>query len=163
MGAWRFEMADRDVRLKTPDSYRDTDVPVLRSQANIESVLRQFGAEATAVSTVRRGDEAIGEVAFVHGGQTYRLRLAMGDKPQEHRQRMRVLFWYVKATLEAVTFGVVSLREAMLPYAEIADGYGGRTTVGKVLTAGHVQLPAGEPDGLLAAIGVKALIAGRGA
>jgi len=106
----------------------------------------------------RRGDEAIAEIGFGYRERMYRIRLRLGTDPKDHRQRMRVLFWYVKAMLEAVAFGVVPAEEALLPYAELPDGFGGRTTVGKVLTSGDIgNLPQLNPEGLMALLGTKAL------
>ena len=149
-------MPERQTRLKTPASYRDTEVPVQRSIAQIESILNQFGADATSVAIARKADDAIAQVRFSYNGRIYSVGLALGADPKGQRQAMRMLFWYTKATFEAVLFGVLSAEEALLPFAEIADGYGGRTTVGKVLTGADVQLPA-TPNDIFRTIGMKAL------
>ena len=146
-------MSERQVRLRRPESYRDTQVPVQRSVGHIESVLAQFGAEATSVAIARRGEEALAEVRFLYDRRSYSVKLDLGEDPRDHRQRMRMLFWLVKASLEAVLFGVVSAEEALLPYAEISAGGGGRTTVGRVLLGvGAEQLPRLTPDGLIATL-----------
>ncbi len=150
-------MTDRNVRLKTPESYRDTSVSVQRSIASLESILDQFGCEATSIAIVRRGERAGAEVRFVYGKQTYSVKIDLGVDPKEHRQKMRVLYWGVKAMLEMVAFGVVTAEEVLLPFAEITDGAGGRTTVGRALTTGGGHLPSASPEGLMADLGMRAL------
>jgi len=153
---------ERTERLKTPDSYRDTAVPTQRSLSNIRDILRQFGVEAQGVSTAERGEDAVAEIKFVYQGRTYSISLRLGVEPKEQRQRLRVLYWHIKALLEAVAFGVLSAEEALLPYAEIPNGAGGRTTVGRALTSGIAgDLPRMDPDGIMGALGVKALPAPR--
>jgi len=153
-------MAERQTHLKTPQSYRDTDVPVQRSIGQIEGVLQQFGADATSVTIARKADDALAQVRFSYDGRMHSVGLVLGADPKGQRQSMRMLFWYVKATLEAVLFGVLTAEEALLPFAEITDGYGGRTTVGKALTAPGVALPM-TMDGIFGMVGVKALPAPR--
>ena len=145
-------MTERDVRLKTPASYKDTQVPIQRSVGHIESVLAQFGCEATSTAIARRGEEALCEIRFAYANRTYSIRLCLGEDPQQHRQRMRLLFWYVKATLEAVVFEVVTAEEALLPYAEIVDGAGRRTTVARLLGDRFPALPEASAEAILGAV-----------
>ncbi len=150
-------MAERNVVLKTPESYRETSVPVTRSIASLESILEQFGCETTSTAMVRHGKQVGAEVRFVYEGQTYSVWIDLGEDPKDHRQKMRVLYWGVKAMLEMVAFGVVTAEEVLLPFAEITDGKGGRTTVGRALTRGGGHLPSASPEGLMADLGMKAL------
>jgi len=153
-------MSERSVRLKTPDSYRDTSVPTQRSLGHIRDILRQFGVETQGVSTAEDADQAITEIKFVYEERTYSITLLLGVDPKDQRQKLRVIYWHIKALLEAIAFGVVSAEEALLPYAEISDGAGGRTTVGKALSAGRAgELPRMNPGGVMEALGggLKAL------
>ena len=154
-------MSERRTILRTPDSYRDTSVPVHRSITQIESLLQQFGAEATSASMARRGEDAVAEIRFAHNDTVYQMRLQLGSDPKDHRQRLRVLFWYTKATLEAVTFGVLTAEEALLPYAEIRDSAGRRTTVAKALLGSTGSLPFVGAEEMLEALNMKRLPAPR--
>lgn len=159
-------MSERRAILRTPKSYRETDVPVQRSIGHIEGLLEQFGCEPTSVEIVRVRGSAICRIRFGYaapgsGDRSYAITLGLGDDPKDHRQRMRMLFWYIKATLEADRFGVVSIEEAMLPFAEITDGSGQRTTVARALLGEHVELPLAAPDELLHRLHAKALPAPR--
>lgn len=155
-------MSERRTILRTPDSYRDTSVPVHRSVTQIESLLTQFGAEATSVSIARRGEQAVAEIRFAHGQSVYQMHLDLGKDPKDHRQRMRVLCWYTKATLEAVTFGVLTAEEALLPYAEIRDSSGKRTTVARALLGSGGSLPLVGVEEMLEQLQVRALPARAG-
>lgn len=117
--------------LKTPKSYRDTEVPVNRTVNGLERLLQEFGCESRAVTTAHHDGEALVAAEFSYRKRLYRIRLSLGRDPKAQRQRMRMLYWYVKALLEAVLFGVVSAEEALLPYAAISDGQGGVTTVAR--------------------------------
>lgn len=154
-------MSQRQEHLRRPKSYKDTSVPVDRSAAHIEALLGEFGAEATSLNKMRKGEEAAVELRFYYNGILYCIRVPLGKTPQEQRQRMRVLVWFTKATLEAVVFGLLSAEEALLAYAEITDGRGHRTTVGRAVNAaldkGAIGLPRVSPDELFQLVGAKAL------
>lgn len=152
-------MSQRQERLRTPKSYRDTSVPVDRSAAHIEALLTDFGAEATSVAKLRRGEEARVELRFIYNGVVYAIHVGLGKSLQEQRQRMRALVWYTKATLEAVVFGLLKAEEALLPFAEIRAESGRRTTVGRALLAAFdkptIGLPRVSPEEMLNVLGAK--------
>jgi len=154
-------MSQRQERLRTPKSYRDTSVPVDRSAAHIEALLTDFGAEATSLTKMRHGDQARVELRFIYHGIMYAIQVPLGGEPREHRQRMRALVWFTKASLEAVVFGLLSAEEALLPYAEIRAASGHRTTVGRALLAAFdkptIALPRVSPEEMLSVLGAKAV------
>lgn len=154
-------VSQRQERLRRPKSYRGTSVPVDRSAAHIEALLTEFGAEATSLTKMRRGEQARVELRFIYHGIMYVIGVPLGEQPQEHRQRMRALVWFTKATLEAVVFGLLSAEEALLPFAEIRGASGHRTTIGRALLAAFdkptIGLPRVSPEEMLSVLGATGL------
>ncbi|MDP2661274.1 MAG: hypothetical protein Q8R28_11160 [Dehalococcoidia bacterium] len=119
-----------------------TRVSTARSQEEIGSILKRFGAD----KTIWMRDDKAGEVvlAFQRGKLTYKFILpfpAIDDVPapinrshrsfedreraaldQELQRRFRSLANYVKAILDAVDSGIITAEEALLPYAVLPGG-----------------------------------------
>lgn len=125
----------------------DTDVPVTRSQQQIEAMLRQRGCEGYATAWSKQGNR----IEFLWKGRQIRFILPPVDETQfatdrqgrlrsaAHQQnaiaqadrvRWRGLFLVIKAKLEAVDAGISIFEEEFLAF--IVDPKTGRT-VGDVL------------------------------
>lgn len=124
----------------------DTKVPVARSQAELEAMLRRYGADQFGYAT----QDGLARIQFRENGRVYRFDLplptadfrsvthtptgrarAAGERvkalDQEHRRRWRALVLIVKAKLEAAESGITSFADEFLPYTLLPDG----TTVGE--------------------------------
>lgn len=117
-----------------------TTVPIEVSRSKIEYLLNRYGASAFGYHR----DADMFQVAFKLMGRVIRLRLigaSRDDKlyrylrgrkltdveaqkraDQETRRRWRALELVLKAKLEAVHSGVLSLEEEFLPYMQLSDG-----------------------------------------
>ncbi len=122
---------------------KSTRVPVSRSKNEIERTLVKYGADDIMMGTSKRGSLAF--VAFQIEGRNVRMNLPLpspDDKEftktatgmnrseselvrrweQACRQRWRVLGLFVKAQLEVVANGIMSIDEAFLPWVLLPDG-----------------------------------------
>jgi hypothetical protein len=67
--------------------------------------------------------EEILEAGLEWNGREVAFRLKVGyEDDQERKQRLRALYWYLKAKVEAIMFGLVDLEREFLPYLLTADG-----------------------------------------
>lgn len=121
-----------------------TVVTVSQSQQHIKRVLERYEVEAWTTGTVtgKDGSPPRSFIGFQVDSRPYRVELRMPDREkfsftktgarksptqaeksykQEVRRLWRVMELYLKATLEAVSEGVVSLDEAFMPYRILAD------------------------------------------
>lgn len=118
-----------------------TQVPVDRSKAEIERILKTAGA--SSIATLMEDERAA--LAFKIAGRNYRFMVPLtastsgrsrsmdqNSREQLKRQRWRALALIVKAKLEAARSGIVSLETEMLPYAVLP---GGRTVADEALPA----------------------------
>jgi hypothetical protein len=126
-----------------------TKVPVENSRAELEKVLRRYGADAFSygqdvaraiVAFRAHGRHVKFELAlppvedFKWGGRLYNSRLtrsAADQRDQRVRELWRALVLVVKAKLEAVESGIEPFDTAFLPYLMLPDGS----------TAGEWMLP----------------------
>lgn len=122
-----------------------TDVTAERSQAEVERILRRYGADqfirgwdletATIGFRIRKRqvkltilmpdpeDPEFTEYTDGWGNQKLRSENVARDRfEQATRQRWRALTLYLKATLEAIEVGIVSIESAFLPYTMLKDG-----------------------------------------
>lgn len=125
-----------------------TSVPVERSRAEIEGILKRYGADEFQYGW-NKGSEV---VAFLYEGRHVRLVLPMPteDDPdikltprgklrppgqiedeiaKEHRRRWRALALVIKAKLEAVESGIADFSEEFLAYTVLPN----QLTIGQVL------------------------------
>ena len=122
----------------------DTDVPVARSRAEIEQLLRRWGCERLQWTDNFQEWAATFRFHWTWEGTTYAARLEIRMPPdavlraeakrtitavqlkarreQRWRSLHRVLFLAIKAQLVAVDAGLVSAVETFLPYLEGPDG-----------------------------------------
>lgn len=118
----------------------DTSVPVERSRAELETIIRRYGADAF----VSGWDGAGATIGFRLRGRFIRIALPLpsdadfGRTPtgrtrharaaidaareQAHRQRWRALVLVVKAKLEAVIAGVSTVEQEFLAWTLLPDG-----------------------------------------
>jgi hypothetical protein len=116
-----------------PEAYRNTAVPAHRSREEIERLLFRYGATDVAWQSVRSAEQAGMAVRFRRGARVYRLRVDLGAAPQEERQRMRALYWGMKAMLEQAEFGILTFEDVFLAYSELMLPSGQVATVGEVI------------------------------
>jgi hypothetical protein len=137
---------------------KDTAVSVERSRGEIERTLERYGATAFMYGS----KDNVAVVGFEIEGRRYRIKIAlpraaeftrtptgrqrksaetvMGDWRQAICQRWRALALWIKATLEAAEVGIVTLDEALVPFAVLPDG----RTVGEWLMPQVGRIAAGE-------------------
>ena len=104
-----------------------TQVTVDRSRAEVENLLKRFGAEGFAYAW-EGGQETIG---FVYAGKRVRLSIPLPKREsyrseeawaKERRRRFRVLVLAVKSLLVAVEDGLVGFEEAFLSWFVTPSG-----------------------------------------
>lgn len=123
-----------------PGQYaRDTDVPVSRSQEEIERVLKRYGAQ----QFLRGWDASRALLAFTIDGRQIRFFVPMPDRAdfqrtdtgrprtasaleaaydQACRQRWRAMLLVLKAKLEAVEAGITTLEDEFLAHVVLPSG-----------------------------------------
>ncbi len=152
-------------------AYEETNVSVERSQAQIRKLLQKFGVERMRYTSLP--SEALLEFVRVDKGKPTPYRIVIRPKLKgwsrsvdkeldlAERQVWRVVYWWLKAKLEAIEFGLLEFEREMLPFMLISVSQGRSATVGDVLPK-HLQgalspgedpfqgvqpaLPAGEKD-----------------
>lgn len=125
-----------------------TEVPEHQSRTEIERTLQRFGADAFNYGW--SADHGVAQVAFELSGRRMRFEIAAPDRSekrfthtgrgqrrtgpairaaydQEMRRLWRSLLLVIKAKLEAVETGIVSLEEEFLAHVVLPDG----STVGQ--------------------------------
>lgn len=95
-----------------------TQVPVSSTKAEIETLLNRHGA--TAFGIVQDGLDA--SVFFRLQDRMIRFKVAVPDSAQKARSHWRGLLLVVKAKLEAVASGIVSLEDEFLAQTVMGDG-----------------------------------------
>lgn len=112
-----------------------TTVPVDRTRAEIEKILYKYHASAFAY--MGSGTQHI--LLFEMQGRRMRFTLPMPEEAtfrkgrtsvqakaayeQELRRRWRALALMIKAKLEAIESGIVTMEEEFLPYTVVAEGH----------------------------------------
>lgn len=97
---------------------QDTDVTESKSRFEIESNLEKYGVDEYACR--RTATEAA--VGFKTDGVNYVITIQTSPDPKENRRRWRSLALLVKANLVAVDDGIVTMREAFMPYIMTRSG-----------------------------------------
>lgn len=108
-----------------------TKVTVAQSQAEIQRVLRRYGAADSFVSGWANGQVT---VLFEAQGRRVRFDVPMPDAAlpdnkyaQQERQRWRALLLVIKSKLESIDTGITSFEEEFLAHFVTPDG----TTIGQ--------------------------------
>lgn len=111
-------------------SYVHTSVSAGRSKENIELLLRRVGAIGFRWDSGLPGLDSEGASGFEqlaarikwHGHDlAFRLRIEYAND-RGQRQNLRALYWYLKAKIEAIEFGIVDLEQEFLPYMLAPSG-----------------------------------------
>ena len=134
-------------------SYANTSVGAGRSKEQIEKLLHKVGAVGfrwdSGLPVQRGSDTPLGyeqltaALSWNDRKLAFRLRIEYADQKQQ-RQNLRALYWYLKAKIEAIEFGIVDLEQEFMPYMlapsgrTLYDELGGRDT--------RLLLESGESD-----------------
>lgn len=98
-------------------AYIDTDTAVTHSRGAIEKLLNKHGIDTIRWTSLP--DCSVLEFKSDAGSFALTVRFDLGDAKtpaQRERQVWRALYWYVKAKLEAVDFGLEDMLRAFMPY-----------------------------------------------
>jgi len=109
--------------MSTPSlqSYINTSVAPGKTKDDIEHLLQRVGADAFRWSSMA-GHETL-EASLEWGGRRVAFRLSIDyEDDRQRKQKLRALFWYLKAKIEAIQFGLVDLEHEFLPYLLTASG-----------------------------------------
>lgn len=118
-----------------------TTVPVDRSRAEIEHIVRKYGADQMnsgwttekAVVMFRMKDRYIRvDMPLAIAGVTLdkrRYKMSQNQVDQENRRRWRALVLYIKAKLESVDSGIVSFEQAFMAHIILPN----KQTVGEYM------------------------------
>ena len=122
--------------------YRNTKVSMDKSQSEVRGLLKKYGVHDVQ-NTVRSGGllslifarpDPVGHL------NVYRIEVqALTPDEQGERQASRMLYWWMKAKLETISFGIADFETEMLPYQMISGEQGDQTVAEAVLP----QLMAG--------------------
>lgn len=98
---------------------RRTKVPAERTRLEIEGLMKKRGADQFFTGD----DQSRAVLAFRLQGRLLRFQLPLGAKltPQQVRSRWRQLLLVIKAKLEAIDIGILSLEEAFLGETVLPD------------------------------------------
>ena len=112
-------------------SYAHTSVGAGRTKEQIETLLKKVGAVGfrwdSGLPVLRDSENACGyeqlsALIHWHGRKlAFQLRIEYIDDRQQ-RQNLRALYWYLKAKIEAIQFGIVDLEQEFLPYMLAPSG-----------------------------------------
>ncbi len=105
-------------------SYAQTQVAAGKTKDQIEELLTRVGAVGFrwASRTVLPGEDIL-EAGLECNGRQLAFRLAVRyEDDRERKQRLRALYWYLKAKVEAIQFGIIDLEQEFLPYLITASG-----------------------------------------
>ena len=145
--------------------YEDTAVTVDKSQSQIRKLLRDFDVEAVRFTSF----PAFAQLEFVRkveGGQLTPFRITIKPKitgtgytmaalDKAEKQIWRLAYWWLKAKVEAVKFGLVEFEQDFLPYMLIGGESGPPVTVATVFferLAGRLALQDDPFGGLRPAL-----------
>jgi hypothetical protein len=110
-----------------PEYAARTKVPADRTRIEIETLMRKRGAD----QFFSGGDSERAMLAFRLGGRHIRFALPLGDarSEQHRRSRWRALLLVIKAKLEAIDIGILTIEDAFLADTVLPD----RRTVAEVM------------------------------
>lgn len=133
--------------------YQDTAVDSYKSQGDLDRLMSRYGVEATRWSTypgLIRFEFQLNRLGYridvpVPAGRTDR------ESEQLRRERARVMFYYVKAKMNAVETGVGDIAREFLPYMITGTGRVLGDEVIGAMESGARVLPLGAESPLLPA------------
>ncbi len=102
-------------------SYINTPVAPGKTKDDIETLLQRVGAVGFRWSTFQGRDTLEAGLEWQERNVAFRLTVDYEDERQR-KQRLRALYWYLKAKIEAIQFGLVDLEREFLPYLLTASG-----------------------------------------
>ncbi len=105
---------------KAKQPYRDTRVTWLQTQGYVTALLAKYGIHETRFTNY--GGHAY--VEFILPKEGWPVRLSIPVDLQDQRgtnARWRMLYWYLKAKLEAMKFGITDFKTEWLPFIAIGD------------------------------------------
>lgn len=142
--------------------YGTTRVPAAKTQGQIEAMLRKYGhgtsrwtnytAEDARAMLGHTVDGPVIQLEFNAiverddgpvGGIGVRILAPVPDEKQRN-QRMRCLYWWIKAKLESVAFGFKSFEQEFLPFIVVP---GRDATVFELMGGDHVTGDLAKLDG----------------
>lgn len=103
---------------KTP--YSNTKVTWLMTQGQLISLLAKYGITDTRFTNY--GGHAY--IEFILPEKRWPIRLSIPIDSQDLQRtnvRWRMLYWYLKAKMEAMRFGIANLETEWLPFIAIGD------------------------------------------
>lgn len=103
-----------------PVAYKYTKVPTYRSQEQIEKLLAKHGVDAFRWTSLA-GQLGL-EFRRKVNDQSVGFCVKLDYEEREKGQFLRALFFWIKATLEAVEFGIVSFERAFMPALITGEG-----------------------------------------
>ena len=102
-------------------SYASTSVTAGRTKEQVDELLTKIGAVGFQWSSM--GNRETLEALLEWNGKKIAFRLHVDyEDERERKQRLRALYWYLKAKVEAIQFGLVDLEREFLPYLLTASG-----------------------------------------
>ena len=102
-------------------SYINTNVTPGATKEQVDKLLAKIGAVGFQWSSM--GNRETLEALLEWNGKKIAFRLHVDyEDEQERKQRLRALYWYLKAKVEAIQFGLVDLEREFLPYLLTASG-----------------------------------------
>lgn len=122
-------------------SYKGTQVSASASKEDIEGLLLKVGAKGFQWSNT------LGEI------ETLNALLDWQDRPvafrlsvrytseSERKQKLRVMYWYLKTKIEAIQFGLIDLEEEFLPYLLTKTGETVSEQIKRMGTSEWLALP----------------------
>lgn len=102
-------------------SYANTTVPPHRSKEQVEELLQRIGAVGFRWSSFQGREILEAAVEWNDGRMSFRLTVTY-EEEHERKQQLRALYWYLKAKVEAIQFGLVDLEQEFLPYMLTTSG-----------------------------------------
>ena len=102
-------------------SYASTNISAGQTREHIEALLAKVGAIGFRWSSFESKDTLEAGLEWQGRRIAFRLMVEYADDRQR-KQKMRALFWYLKAKVEAIQFGLVDLEHEFLPYLLTASG-----------------------------------------
>jgi hypothetical protein len=98
-----------------------TKVPADRSRAEVEQILKRYGASHFGYATM----PGVVMLAFESKGRRVRFKVPVPDPakdPQKHRQKWRAVVLAIKSKLESVESGIEQFDEAFMAQLVLPDG-----------------------------------------